>query len=417
MHLLEKYSFNCGVSPLRLEKPYIFTSYYPISKQNYVVVHPSSGMPSKNYSYFQQVVDFIYEPLANAGYEIVQIGEEKDLKLSKCTNLQGKTNLHQTCFIIKNASLFIGNDSFSTHVSSAYGVPSVSLYSVIQPEVSGPYWKNGKQFTIMAPLMGKKPRYSFEDPDRSIDKIKPEEIIEKVSLALPKIDFSSSKKIKSILIGSTFSKSSMEIVPDSLVPKETFPQMPANIRFDLLKSSKISQENVKIALETLAYRKGGIVTSEPLDINPFLQKDIKPNLSSIILHIKRKNLQFIEEAVSFTKKAKEAGFATRVALIKNNFSQEEINNLKFVFLDIAQISALEETSWLDPSTGENLSKQINDLTIFKSSRIIFSNNKMFLSKAALLEDKPSTTLEQKLKEISNLEELGKELESCYIYNP
>jgi len=145
MHLLEKYSLNCGINPNKLEKPYIFTSYYPVSSKKYIVIHPSSGMPSKNYSYYQEVIDFIHEAAEKAKYEIIQIGEAKDPALSKCTNLQGKTNIHQTCFLLKGASLFIGNDSFSTHVSSAYGKPLVSLYSTIQPEVAGPYWKNGKR--------------------------------------------------------------------------------------------------------------------------------------------------------------------------------------------------------------------------------------------------------------------------------
>jgi len=206
MHLLEKYSLNCGVNPNKLEKPYIFTSYYPVSSKKYIVIHPSSGMPSKNYSYYQEIIDFIHEATTKAKYEIIQIGDAKDASLSKCTNLQGKTNIHQTCFLLKGASLFIGNDSFSTHVTSSYGNPLVSLYSTIQPEVAGPYWTNGKQFTIMAPLNGKKPKYSLEDPEKIIDKIMPEEIILNIQKALPDLDLKKIKKLKSIYFGKNYSK-------------------------------------------------------------------------------------------------------------------------------------------------------------------------------------------------------------------
>ena len=185
MHLLEKYSLNCGINPLKLDKAELFSSYYPIPFDKYIVFHASSGMPAKNYSYYQDVVDFIYESATKNGYGLIQIGGAGDKNLNKCLNLNGKTNLFQTSFVLKNASLLIANDSFSTHVCSSYEIPSISLYSVIQPEVAGPYWNNGKQLTIMAPLNGNKPSYSKEDPERVVDNIKPEQIIEKIKILLP----------------------------------------------------------------------------------------------------------------------------------------------------------------------------------------------------------------------------------------
>lgn len=414
MHLLEKYSLNCGINPNKLDKPYIFTSYYPVSSKKYIVVHPSSGMPSKNYSYYQEVIDFIHEAAEKAKYEIIQIGEAKDPALSKCTNLQGKTNIHQTCFLLKGASLFIGNDSFSTHVSSAYGKPLVSLYSTIQPEVAGPYWKNGKQFTIMAPLNGKKPKYSLEDPEKIIDKIMPEEIISNIQKALPDLDLKKVKKLKSIYIGKNYNKPLLDVVPNSENAITFAPQMSINIRFDYLKNEP-SEFNILSACNNILKRKSGIVVSKPINLNKFTLPEIRQNILSFIFHIEKEALSHLDNIIEFISEAKKRGFDIKIALIGKNFTEEELADIKFKLFNLQHVNIIQETSW-EEEIKKDASSRINNLTIFKSSRIIFSQNKAFLSKAAYIENKPADSLQQPLREIKDLEALGKELENCYIYN-
>ena len=88
---------------------------------------------------------------------------------------------------------------------------------------------------------------------------------------------------------------------------------------------------------------------------------------------------------------------------------------KFKFLDIRPINLLDQTSW-DKTLDEKAKEKINDLTMFKSSRIIYSNGKNFLSKTAYLEGVESESFEQRLSLIKDKNSLGKELENCYIYN-
>jgi hypothetical protein len=416
MHLLEKYSLNCGVSPKKLGNPYIYTSYFPIDVEKYIVIHASSGMPAKNYSYYQDVVDFIFEKINKLGYEIIQIGGADDPVLSKCINYQGKTNMHQSAFILKGASLLIANDSFSTHMASSFGIPSVSLYSVIQPEVAGPYWNNGKQFTIMAPLNGKKPKYSAQDPEMVINKIKPEEIIKKIQLALPEIDFSKESKVESLFFGKNYSKLVLEFVPDQLINIDKGKEIPLNIRFDYLKSDNITDENLHSALINIASRKCSIVTSLPFDFKKIRIEEVKQNVSSFIFHIEKKYVSKIDESIKFINEAIKIGLNPHVALIKDEFSDDEINELKYKFLDIRPINLLDQTSWSNSIDVETKNK-ITDLTIFKSSRIIYSNGKNYLSKAAYLQDVSSDSFEQNLSLIKDKGSLGKELENCYIYNP
>lgn len=416
MHLLEKYSLNCGINPKKLGKPYIYTSYYPVDFEKYIVIHASSGMNAKNYSYYQDVVDFIFEKVNSFGYEIIQIGGEKDTILNKCINYQGKTNIHQTAYILKGASLLIANDSFSTHMASSFGIPSISLYSVIQPEVAGPYWKNGKQFTIMAPLNGKKPKYSAEDPEMVIDRIKPEQIIKKITSALAEIDLSKETKIESLYFGKNYHKTTLDFVPDRLMLIEQGKQLPLNIRFDYLKSNNITDENLHSALINISSRKCCVITSLPIDLAKLRAQEFKENITSFIFHIEKKYLSQIDESIKFIEEAKKNGMNPHVALIKNQFSDEEINDLKFKFLDVGKINLLDQTSWSE-CVDEDLYKKINDLTIFKSSRIIYSDGKNYLSKTAYLENISADTFEQKLSLIKDRKSLGEELENCYIYNP
>jgi hypothetical protein len=416
MHLLEKYSLNCGINPNKLKSPYIYTSYFPIDVKKYIVVHASSGMPAKNYSYYQDVIDFIFKKINKLGYEIIQIGGSEDPILNKCINYQGKTNIHQTAFILKGASLLIANDSFSTHMASSFGIPSVSLYSVIQPEVAGPYWKNGKQFTIMAPLNGKKPKYAAQDPEMVINKIKPEEVIRKIQLALPEIDLSDECKVDSLFFGKNYSKIVLEFVPDQLIEIDKGKEIPLNIRFDYLKSDTIKDENLHSALINIASRNCSIVTSLPFDFKKIRIEEAKQNISSFIFHIEKKYSSKIDESIDFINEAIKIGLNPHVALIKDDFSEDEINDLKFKFLDVRPINLLDQTSW-SKSITEEINNKINDLTMFKSSRIIYSNGKNYLSKTAYLQGIDSDSFEQNLSIIKDKKSLGKELENCYIYNP
>ena len=409
MHLLEKYSLNCGINPEKLGEPYIYTSYYPIDFEKYIVIHASSGMNAKNYSYYQDVIDFIFEKVNSLGYEIIQIGGEKDPALNKCVNYQGKTDIHQTSYILKGASLLIANDSFSTHMASSFGIPSISLYSVIQPEVAGPYWKNGKQFTIMAPLNGKK-------PEMVINRIKPEQIINKIAHVLSDVDLRKETEIESLYFGKNYHKTSLDFVPDRVMLIEQGRQLPLNIRFDYLKSDTITDENLHSALINISSRKCCVVTSLPLDLKKMRAQEFKENIISFIFHIEKKHLSRVDESIKFIEEAKKNGINPYVALIKNEFSEEEINDLKFKFLDVGKINLLDQTSWSECMNQDDY-KKINDLTMFKSSRIIYSNGKNYLSKTAYLENISAETFEQKLSLIKDKKSLGEELENCYIYNP
>jgi len=190
--------------------------------------------------------------------------------------------------------------------------------------------------------------------------------------------------------------------------------MSINIRFDYLKNEP-SEFNILSACNNILKRKSGIVVSKPINLNKFTLPEIRQNILSFIFHVEKEALSYLDKIIEFISEAKKRGFDIKIALIGKNFTEEELADIKFKLFNLQHVNIIQETSW-EEEIEKDASSRINNLTIFKSSRIIFSQNKAFLSKSAYIENKPADSLQQPLREIKDLEALGKELENCYIYN-
>ena len=72
MHILEQYAVNCGA---KIDKPYIFKEYISIPFEKYIVLHAGSGMDSKNYDYYDDVVSFLIKRIDSLSiYSPAEIG-------------------------------------------------------------------------------------------------------------------------------------------------------------------------------------------------------------------------------------------------------------------------------------------------------------------------------------------------------
>ena len=171
MHLLETYALSTGS---KIGEPFILKKFFPVKYEKYITLQNSSGMPSKCYDYFQETINFLLPMLQKHGIGIVQIGGPEDYPLNNVENLQGKTNIHQTAYIINNSLLHLGNDSFAIHMASAFGVKCVGLYSITLPEIAGPFY-NKKNSICLYPD-SEKPSFNPNESPKRINKIKPEEV-------------------------------------------------------------------------------------------------------------------------------------------------------------------------------------------------------------------------------------------------
>jgi len=416
MRIIDAYALLTGS---KIGKPYIFDSYFPIDCEKYITIQSNTQFDSRNYSYWQEVVDFLTPKLEKYKISLIQVGVQGDPRLMNIKSIVGETNINQLAYVIKNSICHIGPDSFCTHLASYYDKPIVGIFSSNHVEISKPVFGDPEKLKIIesySRVGNKKPSFSPLEDVKSINLIKPEEIIKKISTALPDLDFEDISKIESLYFGKSYPQTMLEFVPDQLILIDKWTQVPLNIRFDYLKSDKITDQNLHSALINLGSRKCSIITSLPFDLEKIRIKDIKPNISSFIFHIEKKYLSKIDESIEFIQQLKKNGINTHVALIKKHFSEQEINDLKFQLLDIGRISPLDQTSWSD-FADENTANKINDLTVFKSSRIILSEGKNYLSKTAYLEGINTESFEQKLSLIKDKKSLGEELENCYIYNP
>ena len=72
--------------------------------------------------------------------KIIEIVREKDeaRKVSHVQNLVGKTNLKELCYLLKEATLFVGVDSGVLHLASSFDVPVVGIFGPTDPFYVGP---------------------------------------------------------------------------------------------------------------------------------------------------------------------------------------------------------------------------------------------------------------------------------------
>lgn len=210
MHLVENYALAAGA---KIGRPTIQTSFFPVGSEKYITLHACSGMNSKNYDYYKDVVKILTPKIEEEGYDIVQIGEEGEAQIKGTRSLLGQTTVRQTIFIIKNAALHIGNDSFSCHAASAYNTPLVTLYGATRPECCGPYWGDKEKQELLCPdLPDFKPSYSESERSKRVNKIFPDEVAEKALnlLGIP----NELGGINRVHLGESFHLSIIDVVPD-----------------------------------------------------------------------------------------------------------------------------------------------------------------------------------------------------------
>ena len=170
MHLIEQYALSCGV---KIDQPHIETSFFPVASNKYITVHASSGMASKNYDYYNDVIELILPYLKQENIDIIQIGERDDAKLNHCEHLNGSTTIRQTSYIIENSELHFGNDSFSAHVASGFNKKIVCLYSILYKECCKPYWGDPEnQILLETDRKGLKPSFSNQELPKTVNFIK-----------------------------------------------------------------------------------------------------------------------------------------------------------------------------------------------------------------------------------------------------
>lgn len=408
MHILEQYAVNCGA---KIGKPQIIPQYFPIPfKEKYICLNAGSGMESKNYDYYNEVVEFLLPFLEKENIKIIQVGAEKEKLINNCYSALGCSK-RQTAFIIKNSELYFGSDTMSLHFASYFQKKIVCLSTVIFQQNIYPYWSNKEDYTIVeSHRNGNKPSFSSQEDPKTINLIKPEEPVKEILKYLKiKNDFN----FKSIHLGEDFRNLKIEFVPNFPAYIDKGEDQTLNIRVDLLEDGKVSQENLQYIFANISKRKCKIYTDKEFDLTIFKHPACRKNAEEIIFFIKDSKL----ENKKFVENLKKSGVPCKFLFhedIKND--ESKTNDLRLEYLDYCQIHEAIKKE-IPKNEKENVIENKNSLSFYKSSRIIYSNSSTYISEQGLKEKKPADSFYQKLSEIKNLDLLLKtDHNNIYIFN-
>lgn len=376
MHLIERYATSCGV---KIGKPYIYDTYFPLTAEKYISFQPFSKYPSKNYDYWDEVIAILHPFLQRENIQLVQIGAKDDKAVNNTINLCGQTKISQAAYIIKNGLMHLGADSFASHIASGYGKKIVALYSNNNINNVKPYWTKPEDMILLEPKLNKKPQYSVNEMPKSINNIKPEAIAEAI-LKLLNIKYENLPETK--YIGPEYINKTFEIIPDKPLNISQIPIDPIVVRMDYFFNEQVLEFY-------LQHKKCIIFTNKP--INEQLLKKYKTNVPQLVYIIEKDN------DPSFAKTLKNntinAGFISYLP-------EQELNLFKLNYMDYGLIARRDY-----PTDKINF----NDNTYYKSSRIILSSEGQFNTKYQWV----TKDLSNKYK---NEELLNQELHNFYIFS-
>jgi len=353
MRLLDTYATNTGS---KIDQPFIYSKFFPLPLKKFVTFQSQTPYDSRNYSYWQEVINLIHPYLIKNDIHIIQLGVKDEKPLNGVVNLLGQTNINQLAYVIENGILHFGPDSLSVHLASYYNKLIVALYSISNPNVAGPHFGDKNKHLLLKGyerVGNKKPSYSQIERPKSIDTIKPEEI------AIGILDFLNieyAKLPETIYFGPDYNVKSFEVVPDDNLDVNSIPIENPIIRMDYLFNEQTFEK-------IISCKKSIVFTNKPIK-KDLIQK-YKKNITQLIYIIDENN------DVNFVK------------LLKNNsinyallsFLEEDIlNKYKIDYMDYNLIINRKYKTKADTSI-----KDINNLH-YKSSRVIHSSKGQFISR-------------------------------------
>jgi len=393
MHLLETYALSTGS---KIGKPFILKKFFPVKFDKYITIQNSSGMPSKCYDYFQEVVDFLLPILNKHGIGIVQIGGKEDTPLQNVELLHGATNINQTAHIISNSMLHVGNDSFAIHMASALDVKNVGLYSITLPEIAGAYFNKHNSISLYPDK--EKPSFNPNESPKRINKIKPEQVVDSCLKLLFNGD--ENNALTTLHIGTRYKEVIIECLPNNIISPEFFSGSVLNIRCDY-----VDNIDLNILYNNLSVRKCCIITDKPFDLSPMPQ--LKQNLTLIIYDISK------DLNIDFIKALETLGLKYVCAVNKQSISEEYLHDKKTQLIDYCSI---EEYSLIPDDFNKDI---LNTKGLkYRSNRVILSGGKLYSSSSALLEDLNSdnpTNLSIEIDKIQNKNKFLEDLDYCMVY--
>jgi hypothetical protein len=388
MHLIESYATSSG---LKIGKPFILESYFPLPFEKYISFQPFSKFSAKDYDYWQEVINLIIPHLKEQNIQIVQIGSEKEKVLENVYSVVGQTDIRQAAYVIKNSIIHFGADSFGAHIASGFDKKIVALYSNNNINNVKPYWTKEEDMVLLSPEIQGKPSYAAEENPKSINSIQPEKIAQAI-LKLLKIE-NNFHILNTVYKGKLFNNKLFHVVPDHVVERSSLINH-CVYRMDLF----FNEANL---LNQLKIMPCIIATDQPIDINILVQN--RAHVIGVNCFIQdNSNLEFI-------KQLKRANIKYQLYSYLPN---EELNSYKLDYLDYGIIVKINT----DYPEIEKIIKETGASNLYyKSNNFILSKGKVFLSEKAFFDNRPVNSIYENMQELYDIKIINENPEKFYIF--
>lgn len=256
MNKLEKISLH---SALKTSKPPINLCFFPIPFDKYITFEFFSKEQSKDYKFWQDVIDFISPFLEAEGIKILRIGSHNKKQIDGIYQYTDKT-FGQNSYIISKSMLHFNANSCLSLVANQLNIPLVCIFSS-SPSDFFPFNKGAKDFFIDAPQGGKNRTFAKAESPKTIDNISPNQIASAILNSLGINNNLSS--LNRVFNGDMSHIKTIEIIPDFMPPADLMTNSLINVRADYF-----LDENLLFAFSQ--NRQMGIITDKPLSENILL---------------------------------------------------------------------------------------------------------------------------------------------------
>jgi hypothetical protein len=376
MHVLEAFATSSG---LKISKPYIYDKYYPLNFEKYIIIETNDAKyQSRNYDYWQEVINLILPKLKENNINILQFCGQNDPRLINTYTVVGCT-INQKAYLIKNSMVYIGSNSLGLQLASNYNKKIIGLYGNIYPSQNKPYWSKQEDLTLIQAFDEKsKPSYAPQENPKVINNIKPDVLARAI---LNNLNINYDIKVKFSSIGFGYMNKTIELVPNMLVNPSSFGASSIIVRMDI-------EFNENFLQSQLSQSKCLILTNKTISEN--LIKNYKSNITQIVYKIEKEN---DPSFVSFLK-SENISF-----VLISDLSEEEINNIKINYMDLGLILKLNHKNKNDYDH--------KNIKYYKSNHFILSNNKLYMSEAAVEKDLPIKDFNQNIQEIIDTDKFWK----------
>lgn len=359
MNICELYSLSSGQ---KLDKIWTYEKYFPIPFEKYVVIQPFSKS-SKNYDYWQNVIDIILPYLERENIKLVQVGGANEQPLVNCHHTQGKTNWGNLQHIISKSLAVLSADSVSSHLAGHYDKPLVVLISNNFKECISPYYGDkAKQIILEPDRVNKNPSFALDEGSRKqINEILPETVALSI-LKLLNIKYKPS--FKTLWFGPFYNNKMIHLIPNQTVNPAQLGLQSLIVRMDI-------EFNEQLLAQQLQICPCSIITNKPINNN--LLRQFKPRILEVVYLIDKNHKPEFAQAL--------ADLRIKYKLI-SELENEELNKIKFSYIDFNLIIPK------DDSLPEELKNTEIEKLFYTTTQLYLGSGKIYSSEYAYRINQP-----------------------------